>query len=338
MTKPSDLEGFFIYLRFRHPNRRCYLALSFNDMIFPPRLSLKDKVGIVAPARKISPGQLEAALHILASWGLDPLLGNHIFSASHSYLAGSDDQRREDFQRMINDSEVKAIFCARGGYGSTRILEEIDFSPLQKSPKWIIGFSDITAFHLRLTSIGVASIHGTMPIFFDQPEAADSVDSIRKILFEGSCQVSFPAEDSNRLGEAEGEVLGGNLSLIVDALNTSSDPVTDNRILIIEEVDEYLYKLDRMFTQLRRAGKLRHLRGLLIGHMTDMKNSDLAFGESVQEIILHAARDYDYPVAFSFPSGHKNPNLAWIHGASARLDVSLSRVTLTYPNIYSTSA
>jgi muramoyltetrapeptide carboxypeptidase len=239
---------------------------------------------------------------------------------------------------MINDSKVKAIFCARGGYGSTRILEDIDFSPLRKSPKWIIGFSDITAFHLRLASLGIASIHGTMPIFFDQPEAAGSVESIAKILFDGACHVAFAADDSNRLGEADGEVLGGNLSLIVDALNTPSDPDTENRILIIEEVDEYLYKLDRMVTQLRRAGKLRHLRGLIVGHMTDMKNSDLAFGESVQEIILHAVRDYDYPVAFSFPSGHRNPNLAWVHGAHAQLKVSLQQVTLAYPNIYSTSA
>lgn len=304
-------------------------------MIYPPKLSAGDKVGIVAPARKISRAQLEASLKTLRAWELEPVLAKNIFSTAHSYLAGSDEERREDFQMMINDGEIKAVFCARGGYGSTRILEDIDFSPLRNAPKWIIGFSDITAFHLRLASIGVASIHGTMPIFFDQSEAAESVESIRKIIFEGACQVSFAAEESNRPGEAHGEVVGGNLSLLLDALNTPSEPVTENRILIIEEVDEYLYKLDRMFTQLRRAGKLKHLRGLAIGHMTDMKNSDLVFGETVQEIILHAVRDYQYPVAFSFPSGHKNPNFAWIHGGPARLNVSLRRVTLSYPNIYS---
>jgi muramoyltetrapeptide carboxypeptidase len=186
--------------------------------------------------------------------------------------------------------------------------------------------------------MGLASIHGTMPIFFDQPEARESVETIRRILFSGSCKVDFPAEDLNRTGESTGQVVGGNLSLIVDAINTPSDPDTKDKILIIEEVDEYYYKLDRMFTQLRRTGKLRHLKGLIIGHMTDMKNSELAFGETVHEIVRHAVRDYSYPLAFSFPSGHKNPNLAWIHGANAKLSVSANEVTLAYPNIYSPNA
>lgn len=304
-------------------------------MIYPPKLQPGDAVGIVAPARKITPGQVEAALETLAAWGLVPSLAKNIFSSRHSYLAGTDEERREDFQKMIDDENIKAIFCARGGYGSTRIIEELDFSPLRKSPKWIIGFSDITAFHLRLAGIGVASIHGTMPIFFDQPEARGSVQSIQDILFNGSCRIAFSPGDSNRPGSARGPVVGGNLSLIVDALNTPSEPDTRNRILVVEEVDEYLYKLDRMFTQLRRAGKLRDLSGLVIGHMTDLKDSDLAFGETVSDIILHAVRDYRYPVAFSFPSGHRNPNLAWIHNAVADLDVSLTGVSLSYPDLYS---
>lgn len=238
---------------------------------------------------------------------------------------------------MIDDREVKAIFCARGGYGSTRILEDIDFAPLKTAPKWVVGFSDVTAFHLRLANMGIASIHGTMPIFYDQAEAQDSVESIRSILFSGSCRVEAAAEKTNRTGAGRGEVVGGNLSLVVDALNTPSEPDTKNKILVIEEVDEYFYKLDRTFTQLRRAGKLRDLAGLVIGHMTEMKNSELAFGETASEIVLHAVRDYQYPVAFSFPSGHRNPNLAWIHGAPAVLDVSVGHVSLSYPNIYSES-
>ena len=307
-------------------------------MIYPPQLTAGDQVGIVAPARKISPSQLESAINALEFWGLKPVLAKNIFSARHSYLAGSDDERREDFQSMISKTDVKAIFCARGGYGSTRIIEDIDFLPLKRSPKWIIGFSDITAFHLRLCHLGVASIHGTMPIFFDQPEARESVDSIKRILFSGTCQIDFPPQEVNRMGRSSGEVVGGNLSLIVDALNTPSDPETRDKILVIEEVDEYFYKLDRMFTQLRRTGKLKDLRGLVIGHMTDIKNPELAFGETVNEIVLHAVRDYHYPVAFSFPSGHKNPNLAWIHGATANLNVSVNGATLAYPNIYSPNA
>ena len=303
-------------------------------MIYPPKLQEDDTVGIVAPARKISPAQLEAALKTLQRWGLKPLLAKNIFSSRHSYLAGSDQERREDFQRMINDEQVKAIFCARGGYGSTRIIEDLDFSALKRTPKWIIGFSDITAFHLRLASMGIASIHGTMPIFFDQPEARESVESIRHLLFTGAGKVAFAAEEYNRPGLATGEVIGGNLSLVMDALNTTSDPDTRGKILIVEEVDEYFYKLDRMFTQLRRSGKLKDLAALVIGHMTEIKNSDLAFGETAAEIVLHAVRDYAYPVAFSFPSGHHNPNLAWIHGAPATLEVSRNQVRLSYLNIY----
>jgi len=303
-------------------------------MIIPPKLKEGDTVGIVAPARKVSQAQLDPAFVVLTSWGLNPKMAANIFSPNHSYLAGTDDERRADLQGMIDDPEVKAIFCARGGYGSTRIIDDINFAPLSKHPKWLIGFSDVTAFHLRMLSIGIASIHGTMPIFFGKPEAETSVESIRRILFDGLCNIQFAAEQYNRRGYARGQVVGGNLSLIVDALNTPSEPDTTNKILIVEEVDEYFYKLDRMFTQLRRTGKLKNLAALVVGHMTDIKNSDLEFGETVQEIVSHAVRDYHYPLAFSFPSGHRNPNEAWIEGAEAVLDVGDNKVTLSYPIIY----
>jgi muramoyltetrapeptide carboxypeptidase len=304
-------------------------------MICPSKLKEGDTVGITATARKITPGQLEPALKVLKSWGLKTVLAKNIFSSQHSYLAGTDDERRRDFQSLIDDSEVKAIFCARGGYGSTRIVEDMDFSSLRKRPKWIIGFSDVTAIHLKLVAINVASVHGTMPIFFDQPESLESVETIQKILFTGACEITTKPQAENRAGIGTGEVIGGNLSLIVDALTTSSEPDTRSKILVIEEVDEYFYKLDRMFTQLRRTGKLKDLSALIIGHMTDIKNSELEFGESVSQIVLHAVRDYQFPVAFSFPSGHRNPNLAWIHGAMATLNVSITDVRLSYPNIYS---
>ena len=303
-------------------------------MKYPEKLKVGDKVGIVAPARKITSAQLEPALKTIDAWGLHTVLPKNVLSSKHSYLAGTDEERREDFQTMIDDPEIRAIFSARGGYGSTRIIEDIDFSSFSQSPKWIIGFSDVTAFHLRMSSMGIASIHGTMPIFFGQPEAWESVESIRRILFTGECDVAWTPDQYNRAGSASGEVVGGNLSLVVDALNTSSEPVTQNRILMVEEVDEYFYKLDRMFTQLRRSGKLKDLAGLVVGHMTDIKNSELAFGETIYQIVLHAVRDYHYPVAFSFPSGHRNPNLAWIHGGHANLKVSVDRVRLSYPNIY----
>jgi muramoyltetrapeptide carboxypeptidase len=304
-------------------------------MIYPSKLEAGDAVGIVAPARKITSGQLEPAVEIIRSWGLKHVLAKNIFSEGHSYLSGKDHERRDDFQRMIDDADIKAIFSARGGYGSTRVIEDINFLALEKTPKWIVGFSDVTAFHLKLASMNIASIHGTMPIFFGQDDSAESVESIRKILFDGECKIDFPAEGANRPGRGEGEVLGGNLSLIVDSLNTASEPDMRKRILVVEEVDEYFYKLDRMFTQLRRSGKLKDLSALVIGHMTDIKNSDLDFGETISQIVLHAVRDYSYPVAFLFPSGHRNPNLAWIHGGRAVLDVSIKNARLAYPNIYS---
>ncbi len=305
-------------------------------MNYPPKLKPGDTIGIVAPARKIFPEQLESAIQILQSWGLKTLPSKNIFSSVHPYLAGSDDERRQDFQSMVDDPTVNAILCARGGYGCTRIVDDIDFSTLKNHPKWIIGFSDVTAIHLRLIRMGFASIHGTMPILFNH-EASESVESLKKILFNDSSEIKISIVKTNRSGNGVGEVLGGNLSLIVDSLATSSEPDTNNKILFLEEIDEYFYKVDRMFTQLRRAGKLENLAGLLIGHMTDLKNSELAFGESVSQIVLHAVRDYKYPVAFSFPSGHQNPNIAWIHGATAILNVSENQVSFSYPNIYSIS-
>jgi len=327
------MEGFFFLNT--TPGRLSLSEMNHNGMIYPPQLKEGDTVGITATARKITPAQLEPALKVLKSWGLKTVLAKNIFSSGHSYLAGTDEERRYDFQSLLDNAEIKAIFCARGGYGSTRIVEEIDFSTLKNAPRWIIGFSDVTAIHLRLAAMDVASIHGTMPIFFDQPEALGSVETIRKILFTGACEIKIGSESDNRPGEGTGEVIGGNLSLIADALNTPSEPDTKNKIFFIEEVDEYFYKLDRMFTQLRRTGKLKDLSGLIIGHMTDIKNSELEFGESVSQIVLRAVRDYAFPVAFAFPSGHQNPNLAWIHGGRAKLSVSVTEVRLSYPNIYS---
>lgn len=304
-----------------------------KQKIFPSQLKVGDKVGIIAPARKISENQLQPAIAILESWGLRPVLAKNIFSGNHPYLAGTDEERRSDFQSMIDDHDVRAIFSARGGYGSTRIIEDLDFSPLASDPKWIIGFSDITAFHLRLSMMGLASIHATMPIFFGRKESEKAVETIKSILFSGRCAIDFKGEEHSRPGRSTGEVIGGNLSLIVDALNTPSEPDTRGKILVLEEVDEYFYKIDRMFTQLRRAGKLSHLAGLLIGHMTDLKNSDLDFGETLEQIVNHAVRDYDYPLAFGFPTGHEEPNYAWVHGGTATLDVTINNVTLTYPEM-----
>ena len=296
----------------------------------PPFLNRGDKIGIVAPGRKVKYSDVESAFTILEAWGLKVITAKHLFSNDHSYLAGTDKQRLTDFQTMIDDDSIKAIMCARGGYGSTRILDQLDFTGFLKRPKWIAGFSDITAFHLKLSKLDVASIHSTMPILFSKSESAESIESLKKILFGEPQHFSIDPNLINRIGTATGPLIGGNLSLVLDSIGTLSEPDTIGKILILEEVDEYLYKLDRMMVQLKRTGKLDNLSGLIIGHMTDIKDTELKFGESVEEIVLHYTASFQFPIAFSFPTGHENPNLAWMYGSTAQLDVTKDIVRLSY--------
>lgn len=297
-------------------------------MIQPSFLQRGDTIGIAAPGRKVPSEIIQKSLTTFQSWGVQVRLATHLFSENHSYLAGTDNERLSDFQELINDPSVKAIVCARGGYGSSRFVDQLDFSPLKKTPKWIAGFSDVTSFHLKLLSLNIESIHGTMPILFAKPESSESVESLRKILFGEQQSLECSGSEKNRAGTATGEVIGGNLSLIIDSLGTSSEPDTTGKILVIEEVDEYRYKIDRMMNQLRRAGKLTPLAGLVVGHLTDIMDTELSFGETAEEIILHAVRNYQFPVAFNFPVGHENPNLAWRHGHAATLHVGKEKSTL----------
>lgn len=298
-------------------------------MIRPQALHPGDKIGIIAPGRKVSPADVDAAVKLFTSWQLDVVLATNLFSNKHSYLAGTDDQRREDFQAMLDDPSVKAIVSARGGHGSSRILDKLDFTRFQKNPKWIAGFSDITAVHLKLFHAGYESIHATMPILFSKSGSAESIASLKNVLFGERPTLETKSFSHNRTGRSQGQVLGGNLSLIVDSLGTETEPDTDGKILVIEEIEEYLYKMDRMIIHLKRAGKLKNLAGLLVGHMTNILDSELRFGETVEDIVRHHTQEYSFPVAFRFPTGHENPNLAWVHGGRAQLEVTpqISRLT-----------
>lgn len=302
-------------------------------MIIPPLLRKGDKIGIVSPARKVVADDLEFAIQLFVTWGLQVELSKNIFSNHHSYLAGSAGERSADLQSMIGKPDIRAIVSARGGYGTTQILDDIDLSPLQKNPKWVIGFSDITALHLALAKKGIASIHGPMPILFTKPNAGESMESLGRLLMKGQCQIEASPTRFNRPGKADGMMIGGNLSLLVDSLGTPTEPDMNEKILFIEEVDEYLYKIDRMMTQLRRAGKLKRLRGLVVGYMTDLKDSELTYGELVQQIVLKAVEGHDYPVAFNIPAGHDNPNHAWIHGGVATLSVADNGTRIAFPEI-----
>lgn len=302
-------------------------------MILPRRLQTGDKLAIVATARKINPGDLDLGIKVFQSWGLNVILGDHIYSDQHSYLAGTEEERLQDLQTMIDDASIAAIVAARGGYGTTQILDDVDLCPLQKAPKWIVGFSDITSLHLALFREGIASVHGAMPALFSKPEAQKSIESLGRLLMEGNCDLQATPSSFNRPGRVDGVVIGGNLSLIADSLGTESEPDTRGKILFIEEVDEYLYKIDRLLTQLKRAGKLRDLRALLVGHMSDLKDSELSYGRVYQEIVMNVVRQYDYPVAFNIPCGHEHPNFAFIHGGHATLEISDVSTSLTFDRL-----
>jgi muramoyltetrapeptide carboxypeptidase len=299
-------------------------------MVEPKLLKAGDTVAIVAPGRKIEAEHVEFARHLLQSWGLHVAVAKNFFNESHSYLAGSDDERTEDLQLVLDDPNVKGIICARGGYGTTRIVDRLDFTRFLANPKWIVGFSDITSLHLKLLRLGVKSIHATMPILFSKTDSKPSIDSLRTALFKGPLPIEAEMSAFNRKGIGNGTLAGGNLSLVVDSLGTSTEPDLNGKIFIMEEVDEYRYKMDRMLTQLRRAGKLEGLKGIVVGHLTSMHETDPNFAKRLEEIVLHAVRDYSYPVAFGFPVGHENPNLAWVHGASATLEVAADKSLITY--------
>ncbi|MEJ7643138.1 MAG: LD-carboxypeptidase [Chryseolinea sp.] len=298
-------------------------------MIRPLALKSGDKVGIVATGKKVFAVDLASAIAMIGSWGLHVELGTHLFSDEHPYLAASDEHRRANLQGMINDPAIKAIICARGGYGTTRILDDIDFDPLIKQPKWVVGFSDVTALHLKLFTMSIVSIHGTMPLLFANSDASSSVESLRIALFGKPEVIKAEPSVDNREGQATGMVVGGNLSLLVDALGTASEPELDGCILILEEVDEHLYRIDRMFTHLQRAGKLNNLAALIIGHITDLKDTTPGFGESINDIVLKKMQNSSFPIAFNFPSGHENPNLAWQHGSRMKIAVTQSETLLT---------
>ena len=296
-------------------------------MILP--LQVGDKVAIVALARKVDFDLITPAIQILESWGLEVILGETVYASYHQF-AGPDATRLADFQTMLNNSEIKAIFSARGGYGTTRLLDKIDFTHFRSQPKWLIGFSDITALHSHVHNLGTESIHGTMPALFSKMGTEKAVESLRKILFGEAITYHCSSHELNKAGSAEGVLIGGNLSLLATCIGTASDIDTTGKILFLEDLDEYLYHIDRMMVQLDRAGKLKNLAGLLVGDMSDMKDNTIPFGKNAYEIIQEHINQYSFPVAFGFPTGHEPENLALVCGRPTRLAVTNAGTFLDY--------
>lgn len=301
-------------------------------MIQPPALKYGDSIGIVAPARKIDSTLIETAKTMLESWGLRVEISKNLFSDDHSYFSASDDKRLSDLQYFFDADHIRTIICARGGYGSTRIIDRLDFSKFLKQPKWITGYSDITALHLKLQSLQIQSLHSTVPALFTKQDADLSVLYLKNMLFGERPPIQVKTDKQNRLGVAGGRITGGNLSLLVDSLGTNTEIDTDEKILIIEDVGEHYYRIDRMMVQLKRANKLKNLAGLLVGYFTDIKESVLPFNESIKDIILNHTKDYNFPVAFNFPIGHEEPNLPFVEGAHATLLVNEQEARLDYKN------
>lgn len=287
----------------------------------PNNLIQGDRVAIVATARKIELSELEGAIKLFESWGLEVVLGETI-GKEEDQFAGSDSLRAKDFQRFLDDNTIKAIFCARGGYGSVRIIDKLDFSAFEKNPKWIIGYSDPTVIlsHIYF-NYNIQTIHGIMPLNIDKDNLnSPATESLRECLFNGIIRTEHNASKLNRFGEAEGELLGGNLSVLYSLVGSKSFGETKDKILFIEDLDEYLYHIDRIMQCFKRAGKLSGLRGLIVGAFTDMHDNTIPFGKSAQEIILESVREYDYPIVFDVPSGHiGSDNISRIIGSKTRL-------------------
>lgn len=296
-------------------------------MIRPAYLKKGDKIGITASARKVSKEEMQAGISVLEKWGLEVVLGDSLYKSDHQF-GGNDQERTEDLQRMLDNSSIKAIIAARGGYGTLRIIDQLNFDAFKKSPKWLIGFSDITVLHSHIHQFQIETLHAKMLLNFTKNEA--SSESLRQALFGELKKHEHAPHPLNRIGSAEGELIGGNLSLLYALTGSVSDIHTQGKILFLEDLDEYLYHLDRMMLNLKRAGKLTHLKGLVVGGMTDMKDNPIPFGKNAEEIILDAVKEFDFPVCFDFPAGHVDLNLPLYLGRNVKLEIGKQHVKLNF--------
>lgn len=289
-----------------------------------PYLKQGAKVAIAAPARMVKPEEMEYAIRWLKEKGFVPVYDDRLY-AGHHIFAGDDDFRAAMFQQYLDNEDISAIWIARGGYGSIRIIDKLDFTRFLEYPKWIVGFSDGTVLHGKLSRLGVPSLHASMPFYF-----ANKTHEAKQSLFDAltgqALQYEFPTHPQNRVGQMEGEIVGGNLSVLYGMMGSPTFPVLDGKILFIEEVDEYIYHIDRMMRALKRAGKLEYLKGLVVGGLTQIHDNADPFGQSVEEVIAEVVSEYDYPLCFGFPAGHFDDNRAMFFGLTSRLIVTNEKV------------
>ena len=296
-------------------------------MQIPPKLKASDKVIIIAPARKVDKQLLNFTIQLLQEWELVPILSKNLMADS-GIFAGSKNLRHQDMQWAFDHPSAKAIWCFRGGYGTTQIMEGINPASFLVNPKWIIGFSDITNLHCFSNIIlDTASLHATMPIN-TQSNTIQTLNSLKYFLINQKITYNINPNRENILGEIEGCLIGGNLSILCASLGTNYQPDFENKILFIEDIDEYFYKIDRMIWQLKYAGVFNQITGLIVGHFTNLKDNSISFGMTLEEIILEKVNEFKFPVIFNFPSGHENENLAIPFGVKLKLEAKNEYVKL----------
>lgn len=299
----------------------------------PPYLNPGDQLTIISTARKISEAELEPARALIESWGFKVKFSPYLFEECHQF-AGSADVRIKALQEAIDDENCKAILCARGGYGTVQIIDHIDFSKFQKQPKWIIGYSDVTVLHTYLQEVlGIESVHATMPINFPKNgQSNESTDALRKVLMGEKVEYEFKhgSNSANAFGQVKGKLIGGNLSILYSLTGTINQVDTRGNVLFFEDLDEYLYHIDRMMMNLKRAKMLDFCAGILVGGMSDMNDNTIPFGQTAEEIILENTKTYSYPVIFDFPAGHVSTNLALIMGREVELHIEDQKSRLIF--------
>jgi muramoyltetrapeptide carboxypeptidase len=297
----------------------------------PPYLKKGDTIAITCPAGYMAAEKAQTCIATLQSWGYQVIVGKTLGSNSQNYFSGTDEDRRDELQAMLDDATINAILFGRGGYGVGRIIDQLDFTKFKKKPKWIIGFSDITVLHSHIyTNFKIATLHAPMAAAFnDDGFKNEFVQSLQKALAGKKATYKCAANNFNKKGTATGELVGGNLCLLAHLTGTPSDINTKNKILFIEDIGEQIYNIDRMLYQLKRSGKLKNLAGLVVGGFTDMKDTDRPFGKTVQEIIQAIVAEYKYPVCFNFPVSHGKENYALKVGVKYELTISNKQTTLT---------
>jgi muramoyltetrapeptide carboxypeptidase len=305
-----------------------------TQLIKPEQLKSGDTISILAPSGVLNnfDNKITKAIDIFKSWGLNVVLGNHIYD-KNGHFAGTDKNREKDFQKALDNKNIKAIWCARGGYGAVRIIDKLNFDNYLKNPKWIIGFSDITVIHNKLNFLNSESIHAMMITGFeDIGQNNDSLSKLKNVLFGDSLSYSITSNKNNKTGKSEGIIVGGNLTLIQSTIGSKTELKMKDKILFIEEIGEYAYHIDRMLYSLKRAGYFENCKGLIVGQISDVKKNTTDFGRSINELILDVLDEYNFPILFDFPAGHEKTNFPIILGRKVILEVSKSDSKVIFYN------